>query len=493
MSDKTWTTDHALMQAALDASLFAVTVLDPTGQIIYCNELAAKLLGLTRSTAESRAYDAPQFKHTDMDGGPWPDEKQPFVRVMATGEAVHGVEHKIERPDGRCIALRINGAPVKNERSEIKWLVFSFEDITERRGIEEALRQAQKMEAIGRLAGGVAHDFNNLLTAILSFASLARSEPTCLDEHLDGIVDAAERAAQLTRQLLAFGRQQIAQPISFDARDEVTATVRLIERVLGEDVALELNLCRGPCWLLMDPNQLQQVLLNLAVNARDAMPNGGRLTLSIERGDSEHVLLRVSDTGHGMDQETLQKAFEPFFTTKAPDKGTGLGLSTSHGIITQAGGSIALFSEPGRGTKVEISLPLAAAPSLFPPRARGATQTRESRGRILLVEDDPAVQRAALRSLERLGYQVRAAGSGVEALALLQAEASDLIICDLVLPGMSGLDLVERAAQEHPQLRVLFVSGYSRELNRTEPHPFLAKPYTPESLGERVASLLAER
>jgi CheY-like chemotaxis protein len=194
-----------------------------------------------------------------------------------------------------------------------------------------------------------------------------------------------------------------------------------------------------------------------------------------------------------MDQQTLQKAFEPFFTTKDPDKGTGLGLSTSHGIITQAGGHISLFSEPGRGTRVEISLPLAAAPMASLPPARGPKQARELRGRILLVEDDPAVQRAALRSLERLGYQVRAAGTGAEALSLLQAERCDLIICDLVLPGMSGLDLVERAVQEHPQLRVLFVSGYSRELNRTDPYTFLAKPYTPETLGERVASLLAER
>ena len=372
---------NALMRAALDASLFAVTVLNPSGQIIYCNELSASLLGLTRSTAESRTYDAPQFKHTDVDGGPWPNEKQPFVRVMSTGEAVHGVEHRIERPGGRNIVLRINGAPVKNERGEIKLLVFSFEDITERRAIEEAFRQAQKMEAIGRLAGGVAHDFNNLLTAIMSYTSLARAE---LDEResvvecLDGIAEASERAAQLTRQLLTFGRQQVPQPISFDARAETAAAMRLIERLVGEAVSVDLQLSDVACWVRMDPNQLQQVLLNLAVNGRDAMPNGGKLQLSVGRAGPESVRLTVSDTGHGMDEDTLRKAFDPFFTTKGPQDGTGLGLSTSHGIIVQAGGRIALFSEVGRGTRAEITLPLAAAADAV-AHAAGSEISRDRR------------------------------------------------------------------------------------------------------------------
>jgi PAS domain S-box-containing protein len=485
---------NALMQAALDASSFAVTVINPKGQIIYCNELGASLLGLTRSTAESRSYDAPQFKHTDVDGGPWPNEKQPFVRVLTTGEPVYGIEHRIERPDGRNIVLRINGAPVKNERGEIKLLVFSYEDITERRAIEEAFRQTQKMEAIGRLAGGVAHDFNNLLTAILSFASLARAEIDVREsvlESLDGIVEASGRAAQLTRQLLAFGRRQVSQPTSFDARVETAAAVRLIERLVGESIELDLHIADEACWVRMDPNQLQQVLLNLAVNARDAMPNGGKLTLSVVRSGPDAVKLSVSDTGHGMDESTLRKAFDPFFTTKAPQEGTGLGLSTSHGIIVQAQGRIALYSEVGRGTRAEITLPLAAAPEASSP-ALEVRKARRMLGHILLVEDDPVVQRAAIRSLERLGYHVRAASTGAQALSMLEAEPCDLIVCDLVLPGMSGPDLIDRVRQLHPNVRVLFVSGYSSELARTGSEPFLAKPYTPESLGERVASILAK-
>lgn len=353
-----------LMQTALDASLFAVVVLDTSGQIIYSNQLAASLLGLTRSVVETRAYDAPQFKHTDVSGGPWPEEKQPFVQVMRTGAAVQGVEHRIERPDGRVITLRINGAPIKNDRGEIKLVVCSFEDISERRAAEEALRQTQKLEAIGRLAGAVAHDFNNLVAAIQSYASLAHSEldqPARVTEYLDGISEACARATQLTRQLLAFGRRDVNQPTYFDARDEVSKAAQLFTRTMTREISFQLDLDERPCFVFMDPNQLQQVLLNLAVNARDAMLDGGTLRLSVERTEHETVLLRVSDTGQGMDELTRRRAFEPFFTTKPANEGTGLGLATCHGIITQAGGQIRLFSEPGRGTRVEIELPRARA------------------------------------------------------------------------------------------------------------------------------------
>ena len=486
-----------LMRTALDASLFAVVVLDTSGRIIYCNELAASLLGLTPSVVQARAYDAPQFKHTDVHGGPWADDDQPFVRVMRTGEPVHGVEHCIERPDGRVIALRINGAPIRNESGEIKLVVCSFEDITERRSIEVAFRQAQKMEAVGRLAGGIAHDFNNLLTVVLSYASLARGElkdDTALAEYLDGITEAGERASQLTRQLLAFGRREVSQAISFDARHEVEAATRLITRVVGPQVTLELDLEHAPCWVRMDPSHLQQVLLNLAINARDAMPDGGQLRISVKRTDHRSVLLSVSDTGNGMDAETMRKAFEPFFTTKAAHEGTGLGLSTCHGIVVQAGGRIELFSELQRGTRVEIELPLVAAaePQSATPTSSTAAHTRS--GRILIVEDDPAVQRIAARTLERAGYQVHTAAQASQALETLELQpAIDLIVCDMVLPGMSGPDLIQRIRQQRPGMRVLFVSGYSNELARTGSDHFLGKPYAPEALRRSVAEALMER
>ena len=494
----------ALMQAALDASAFAVTVLDPSGKIVFCNSHAAQLLGLSRSVVEDQTFNAPRFKSTDVDGGPWPDDQQPFARVMATGQPVRDVEHAIERPDGDRRILRTSGAPIVDEAGAIRLVVFSFEDVTERRRAEEVVRQSQKMEAIGRLAGGVAHDFNNLLTIILSVASLAGKHaqlPPPVREDLELITEAGERGAALTRQLLAFGRRDPNRPVVFDVRTGIADAVRFIERAVGA-VGVVVEPSADPCLVRMDERQLQQVLLNLALNARDAMPAGGQIRIGAARVELDdtsvpglaagrYVRLRVSDQGVGMDEATRRQAIEPFFTTKPPHEGTGLGLSTCHGIILQAGGALSIESELGRGTTITLHLPLVELPAEQVAHPDPSPDLAPGRGRVLVVEDEPAVRAVAVRALALAGYDVVAAGTGEEAIALARNAAPDLVVCDVVLPGESGFEVVKALRAMHPDLRVLYASGFTAEIDRVGADAFLAKPYQPDQLGALVRELLA--
>jgi len=497
-----------LMQAALDASAFAVTVFDPAGKVVFCNTYAARLFGLTPSAAEGRSFDGPQFKRTTIDGGPWSADAHPFRRVIATGQPVRDAEHAIETADGDRRILRINGAPIMDETGAVALVVCSFEDVTERRATEDALRQSQKMDAIGRLAGGVAHDFNNLLTIILSIATIIRRNkrlPPELHHDLEVITEAAERGAALTRQLLAFGRRDPNRPVVFDARIGIADSVRLIERAVGS-VTVVLEPSADPCFVRMDERQLQQVLLNLALNARDAMPEGGRIRIGAARVELDgssvpglpagpYVRLHVSDEGVGMTDTTRRKALEPFFTTKPPHEGTGLGLSTCHGIILQAGGALSIDSAVGKGTTVTIHVPLVDPPvdQVDPPIADRAVAA--SRGRVLIVEDEPAVRAIAVRTLELAGYDVLAAGTGDEALALAQktGPSPDLVVCDVLLPGQSGFEVVKALRVERPSLPVLYVSGFTAEIDRVGADAFLAKPYRPEALIAFVRELLAQR
>jgi signal transduction histidine kinase/CheY-like chemotaxis protein len=433
---------------------------------------------------------------------------------MRSGRAVHGVEHAIETPDGRRRILRINAAPLKDRDGEIERVVCSFEDVTERRAIEEALRQSQKMEAIGRLAGGVAHDFNNLLTAILSFAAIARQRLRAgdhggpahggIDDDLDAITEAGERAAGLTRQLLAFGRKDVRRPIVLDAGARVVQAARLLSRIVGEHVTVRTAVGPAPVYVRIDEGHLQQVLVNLAVNARDAMPRGGLLVLAVEGIDVEddapgrpagaYVRIRVTDNGTGMDDATRARAIEPFFTTKALNEGTGLGLSTCHAIVVQAGGTLAIESAVGRGTTVLIDLPAVAAPEAEAQVTAGRAPASRGREQILVVEDDPAVRTVATRSLRAAGYDVLAAASGEQAREIVASVGRlDLVVCDIVLPGRSGFDVVAALRETRPGLPALFVSGYSAELPRTGDEPFLAKPYTPDLLTARVRAVLDAR
>jgi two-component system cell cycle sensor histidine kinase/response regulator CckA len=380
----------------------------------------------------------------------------------------------------------------------------------------EALRDARRLEAVGRLAGGVAHDFNNLLTIILANISELSARRT-LDAPVRGALaemrDACTRGAELVRQLLTFGRRQPTNPETLDLNDVVGTLERMLRRLLGDPVTLELALEQSPLFVRSDPTQLEQVIINLVTNARDAMVGGGVVTIetrSLELLEStgditagNYVLLSVSDTGAGMDAETRQHIFEPFFTTKEVGKGTGLGLASAHGIVQQSGGYIRVISSPDQGSRFQIYLPAMAAPMVRqeaaePRRSSGMRPSARRRdATVLLVEDEPTVRSVARRILTGAGYRVLAAANGEQALSLVAAHDGpiDLLLTDVVMAGFDGLELARRLQTIRPHLRTLFMSGYSRHhaLPRDEPSAgvgFLAKPFTYESLLGKVVDLL---
>ncbi|HSJ09865.1 MAG TPA: ATP-binding protein, partial [Longimicrobiales bacterium] len=387
-------------------------------------------------------------------------------------------------------------------------------DVRDRAALERQLRQSQKMQAVGQLAGGIAHDFNNLLTVIRGNGELLlEKDPPATEDRadLEQIVAAAERASALTRQLLAFSRQQVVQPVTVDVNELVKGLERMLHRLIGEDIRIELSLTDEEAYVNADPGQLEQVLVNLAVNARDAMPGGGNLTLAtriIPVDDVPHapvatetgrcLLLTVSDTGLGMDALTVARIFEPFFTTKDAGKGTGLGLSTVYGIVEQAGGQIVCQSEPGRGTVFRIYLPASAAGE---PGRVNITAPRIGNWRgtetILLVEDDAAVRSLTSRILSRFGYTVLETGDGAGALRLADDHPAPihLLLTDMVMPAMNGREVAERLVARRTDVRVLLMSGYTDDeiLRRGMHDPltaFLQKPFTPDDLGRAVRDAL---
>jgi len=389
----------------------------------------------------------------------------------------------------------------------------ALRDVTEKRQLEEQFRQAQKMEAVGKLAGGVAHDFNNLLTVITSCAELvlmdtAEGDPR--QENLQEIRKASQAAAGLTRQLLAFSRQQVIEPKLVTIEEVVATADKMLQRLIGEDVELVAVLNEDPVTVKIDPGQLEQVIMNLAVNARDAMPDGGKLTLETSAVELDEAyarthwpatagrfaLLAVSDTGIGMTERTRARIFEPFFTTKEIGKGTGLGLATVYGIVKQSGGFIWVYSEPGQGTTFKIYLPRV---NEAPPASRKAPAVTSLLGTetILLTEDAPALRAAARQILERYGYTVLEVPSSKEALTLAHSCPGPihLLLTDVVMPGMSGRELAERFTAQRPEVKVLFMSGYTDDavVRHGVLRPgtaYLQKPFTPETLGRRVREAL---
>ena len=387
-------------------------------------------------------------------------------------------------------------------------------EMKQRHDLESQLVQSQKMEAIGRLAGGVAHDFNNLLTVILGYNEMlrehAKEDPIALDFTLE-VLQAAERASALTNQLLAFSRRQVAMPRVLDLNQVVQHIDKMLHRIIGEDVELQLKLAAGLSPVKADPSHIDQVIMNLAVNSRDAMPNGGSLT--IETADVQlteeyagsplgiaagwYVMLAVSDTGTGMDELTKSRIFEPFFTTKEKGKGTGLGLSIVYGIVKQNGGEILVYSEPGRGTAFKIYLPVALEAAEDRRTARGATQAVAATETILLVEDEHQVRNLTRAMLGRQGYRILDAGSAVEALTLARDTAVpiDLLLTDIVMPQMNGLELAKEIMAARPGIKVLFMSGYTdsavvKQGILTAEMPFIKKPFTSASLHSKVREVL---
>jgi len=370
------------------------------------------------------------------------------------------------------------------------------------------LFEARKLESVGRLAGGIAHDFNNILTAVIGFADLSLDEPagTDIGEYVVGIRDAAERAAGLTQQLLAFSRRQIMQTLVVEVNDVVGGIESMLRRLIGEQIHLKISLDPNAGCMRADRTQLEQVLLNLALNGRDAMPSGGQLVIGTghqrytagnrsrprEIGPGEYAVITVTDTGLGMDAETRDHIFEPFFTTKSQGRGTGLGLATTYGIIKQSGGSVLVDSVPGRGTTFRLFFPTVereVAVREETPRLVGRRA-----GRILLVEDEPVLLEIAQRVLVRAGFDVIAAADPGEAIIAAETgpEPFDLLLTDVVMPGMRGPELARRLRISHPGLRVLLASGYAQEIVDSDRHedPLLAKPFSPETLLAAVDAVM---
>jgi PAS domain S-box-containing protein len=471
-----------------------VNLVDRAGMLRYVSPAAERHLGWRPAQLLNRS--ALEFIHPEDGAGVVGAITRCFERP---GEP-QSAEFRFRHRDGSWRSFEASGRVLSTANGPPLVIVVS-RDVTERRQLEARLREAHKMESLGRLAGGVAHDFNNLLTAILGSAELLRSdlpEGSPQRAELDEIARSGGRAARLTSQLLAFARRQPLELRVVDLAVLLREIEELLRRLLPLSVELVIEAGPGPATVRGAPDQLEQVLVNLVVNARDALGDSGRITLGTER-TGERVRLTVRDTGPGMSEEVQQRAFEPFFTTKAPGQGTGLGLATCYGIVEQSGGRITMSSAPGQGTAVHIELPFVsdeAARAAAPPREL----RRERDLTVLLAEDEPAVRRITALALRRAGHRVLEAEDGAAALRLAEAggDEIDVLVSDVVMPSMGGRALAAALRERHPELPVLFVSGYTEdEALRREvaaPHTaFLAKPFSAELLCNRLDELVAGR
>jgi two-component system, cell cycle sensor histidine kinase and response regulator CckA len=440
------------------------------------------------------------------------DERRELVAKHLDGK-IENVEVRWKRNDQKIITVRLSGRAVRKATGEFDSFEMIAEDVTERRNLEDQLRQSQKMEAVGRLAGGVAHDFNNLLTVIKGYTELMLEE---FREHdplrgeLEEIRKAADRASALTRQLLAFSRQQVLAPKVLDLNHVVTNMDKLLRRLLGADVELTTKLDPTIGRIKADPGQLEQVIMNLAVNARDAMPVGGKLLIETGNVDldesfaREHVgakpgsfvMVAVSDNGAGMSETVRQRIFEPFFTTKEAGKGTGLGLSTVYGIVKQSGGYIWVYSEMGKGTTFKVYLPRVDARVDASIPAQMLPQTAFGRETVLLVEDEDGVRALVRQVLHKHGYNVLEARHGGEALLHCERHKGDieLLLTDVVLEQMGGPELAKRLLGIRPEMRVLYISGYTDDAvihhGVSTGTAFLQKPFTTDALAKKVREVL---
>jgi PAS domain S-box-containing protein len=488
-------------------------------------------LGLYRSTPEGRLIDAnpamvAMFGYKDRDAllatPPASLYADPADRVRWSEEmlrtgVVRDFEVRLRRADGRIIWARDTTLAKRQGDGTVVLYEGVIEDITERRSLEAQLSHSSKMEAVGQLAGGVAHDFNNLLTVIMSCSAMLLDRIKTGDpgrEDAQEIAAAAELAAGLTRQLLVFSRKQVVQPQVIDVNNVIGDVENMLRRVIGEDIELATALYPGIAKINADRGQLEQVLMNLVVNARDAMPEGGRLSIAtfncelssefpmgvLKAPEGKYVMLAVSDTGMGMTREVQQRLFDPFFTTKEQGRGTGLGLATVYGIIKQSGGEICVYSELGVGTTFKVYFPalsVASQEELDNVKPKEAPQGSET---ILLVEDDPKLRVLAVRVLKKCGYEVLVAACGDEALAIAANKETliDAVVTDVVMPGMNGRELVERLVEARPGLPCLLMSGYAddeilrRGVSQGDTE-FLQKPFTPEQLARKVRAVLDSR
>jgi len=480
---------------------------NPEGRFLSANTALVRMLGY-ESAADLLRLDMARDVYAD------PAERQGLVdRDTYSDRQYDDVEATWKRKDGGLLTVQLNVRAVRNAARQVEYYETFVRDVTEQRRLQQQVLQSQKMEAVGRLAGGIAHDFNNLLTVITSYSDLLLEDLGKDDPKRDDVEQvrkAAEGAASLTRQLLAFSRQQVLAPRVVSLNAVVDSLQKILRRVIGEDVELATALAPDLGAVKADVGQLEQVLMNLTVNARDAMPTGGKLT--IETANVEHdpayararegaavsrfVMLAVTDTGVGMDEATKARIFEPFFTTKEAGKGTGLGLATVYGIVNQSGGFIWVYSEPGNGTSFKIYLPRVDAPAEG-VKAAGSVSVPRGTETVLLVEDAAAVRAVAKQVLQRQGYTVLEAPHGEAALHLAQKHRGPihLLLTDVVMPVLSGRRLAEQLAPLRPDMKVLYASGYTddsvvRHGILESGTAYLQKPFTPDSLARKVREVL---
>ena len=500
-----------LVTALLESASQAIISIDRGGRIVLANGRAEEIFGYTREElmgagVEMLLPDSQRALHSSHRDRYF---DRPHARPMGIGMDLAG-----RRKDGSEVPVEVSLSYV--EIDEGVFAIAFVSAISPRKRLEEQLLHAQKMEAIGRLAGGVAHDFNNMLTVISGYNRMILDELSTLDPlrgYAEEILKAADRAGALTNQLLAFSRRQIMQPRVINVNAVLLQTQKMLRRVIGEDVELVLKNGVDVGNIKADPGHVEQAIVNLAVNARDAMPLGGDLTIEtaavtldenyarthmgVKPGD--FTMIAVSDTGHGMDAETRRHIFEPFFTTKEKGKGTGLGLATVYGMVKQTGGDIWVYSEQGKGTTFKLYFPrvledVSESSGGDPPSAR-----RSGGETILVVEDEQAVRELTVRILEQLGYTILTASSGAEAIEISQAHAGhiDLLLTDVVMPNMSGRQLADRIQAARPKTKAMFLSGYTE--NTVVHHgvldagvDFLPKPFSRENLSRKLREVLAK-
>jgi two-component system, cell cycle sensor histidine kinase and response regulator CckA len=502
-------TDRRKAEAALRASeerLRSVLAHIPCG--VFWKDRAAIYLGCNDRVARDYglAVAGEIVGRTDDDLVQVPEEAETSrlgdQQVLESGEPLLNCEEPRTLPDGTKAVFLTSRVPLRGAAGAVVGVLGVYQDVTERKRLEAQFRQAQKMEAVGRLAGGVAHDFNNLLTIISGNVHLIQHLPPGDPEFpqlLDDVHDAAERAAALTRQLLTFSRKQPTRPVVLDLNEVVSGLASMLRRLIGERITVRTHLAPEPIRVRADRGQLEQVVMNLAVNAKDAMPDGGALTITTSEitGQGRFARLTIADTGVGMSDEVKRHLFEPFFTTKEVGKGTGLGLATVYGIVEQSGGTIEVESAPGTGTTFSVRLPWCDSPTLASaiiPTANLRTRSSGDRRSVLLVEDEDRVRKLVKFTLEGQGYTVTEANGGEAAIRLLTPDRRvDLLVTDLVMPGIDGRELATRVRVLRPEVGVVFISGYVPDHRRVEGLPgavFLPKPFTPLDLVKTVEKAL---
>ena len=484
------------LRSVFDGMFDGVWLVDADGKTTYANEAMARLLGY-------KPAEMPGRPMTDfLDEPLWPEVEAFLARQLElSGERM---ELTFRRADGGELSGLVAGSPITTPGGVFVGTMLNVSDVSGRHAMDAQVIQAQRLEAIGQFAGGIAHDFNNLLTTIHGFAELAQDHlgvPELARTDLDKVLAGAERASAITRKLLAFTRRQVLMPIDVDPAQVVADLVPILGPLLGDDINVALDIEATHAWVRVDPTQLEQIMVNLAVNARDAMPDGGTVSIAIrdlprtskDRPDPDlsarpYVRISVADTGTGMDDETKSRIFDPFYTTKAPGKGTGLGLSTVFGIVSQSGGQVQVETAVGQGSTFHVDLPRVDT-TARPGELRTRPGSRARMGVILLVEDEPMVRQFVEKILERAGYVVLASSHGDQALATAGRweEKIDVLLTDIVMPGIHGPELAARLRVGRPDLNVVFMSGHAEDaVSRAGSvgiaGDFLPKPFTVDEL-----------